>query len=113
MSSTTRPRNALKHGGYANLGVLPGEDPAEFDRFHQSLVDEFEPSGPTEDDVVLSLAKCLWRKARLQIYAYGAKAREEWAEVFGPNAPTPCAEDNLNLLVYKAAKAAAEGQESE
>jgi hypothetical protein len=63
------PTNSSKHEGYSNLGVLPGEDPEEFDRHHQSLIDEFEPSGPTECDVVLSLAKCMWRKSRLDIYA--------------------------------------------
>jgi hypothetical protein len=69
MSPTGRPRNALKHGGYANLGVLPGEDPAGLDAFHQRVVDEFEPSGPTERDVVLTLAKHLRQKPRLQIHA--------------------------------------------
>jgi hypothetical protein len=58
MSPTARPRNALKHGGYANLGVL-----------HQRVVGEFKPSGPTEHDVVLTLARHLRRKHRLQIQA--------------------------------------------
>jgi hypothetical protein len=58
MSLTARPRNALKHGDYANLGVL-----------HQRVVGEFKPSGPTEHDVVLSPAKRLRRKPRLQIEA--------------------------------------------
>ena len=80
--SRPRSHNALKHGGYANLGVLPGEDPAEFDRFHESLIVEFEPSGPTECDVVLDLAKSLWRKSRLTIYARAAKARKDCELVF-------------------------------
>jgi hypothetical protein len=70
MSQRPRPLNAWKHGGYSNLGVLPGEDPREFDRLHKSLIDEWEPSGPTEHDAVLGMAKCMWRKSRLTIYAH-------------------------------------------
>jgi hypothetical protein len=75
MSYDRRPRNAWKHGGYSNLGVLPGESAHVFKRLHQSLIDELEPSGPTECDAVLSLAKCMWRKSRLAIYALIAEPR--------------------------------------
>jgi hypothetical protein len=74
MSHHQRPRNAWKHGGYSNLGVLPGEKAQEFKRLHQSLIQEYEPSGPTERDAVLSLANCMWRKSRLTIYAQTAAA---------------------------------------
>jgi hypothetical protein len=74
--------NAWKHGGYSNLGVLPGEEPREFDLVHQSLIEEWEPSGPTECDIVLNLAKCMWRKSRLTIYAQAAAARTKWKFVF-------------------------------
>jgi hypothetical protein len=79
-----RPRtfNAWKHGGYSNLDVLPGEDPKQFNLLHQSLIDEFAPSGPTECDVVLNLTKCMWRKSHLSIYAKAAAARKEWDAVF-------------------------------
>jgi hypothetical protein len=75
MSHHQRPRNAWKHGGYSNLGVLPGENAQEFNRLHQSLIDEWEPSGPMECDTVLSFAKCMWRKSRLTIYLQIADAR--------------------------------------
>src|SRR5438876_10524053 len=80
-ATARRPTNAWKHGGHSNLGVLPGEDPEEFDRHHQSLIGEFKPSGPTECDIVLSLAKCMWRKSRLGFYAQAAAARLKWSEV--------------------------------
>jgi hypothetical protein len=76
-----RLRNAWKHGGYSNLGVLPGENAQEFKRLHQSLIDEWEPSGPTECDAVLSFAKCMWRKSRLTIYAQLAAARTKVNDV--------------------------------
>jgi hypothetical protein len=82
MSQVARPLNALKHGGYSNLGVLPGEDPKEFDQLHEAVIAEVEPSGPIECDVVLNLAKCMWRKSRLNIYAQAAKARKDWGAIF-------------------------------
>jgi hypothetical protein len=89
MSQSPRALNAWKHGGYSNLGVLPGEDPKEFDDFHQALIEEWEPSGSTECDTVLSLAKSMWRKGRLNIYLRGrsdskklSSSRAGWASTF-------------------------------
>jgi hypothetical protein len=79
MTKGPRPLNAWKHGGYSNLGVLPGEDPKEFDDFHRSLIEEWQPSGATECDAVLSLAKCIWRKSRMNIYRQAAAARKTFA----------------------------------
>jgi hypothetical protein len=44
---------ALKHGGYAATGLLPGEDRAAFEKFHQDLIAELHPEGPLESDTVL------------------------------------------------------------
>ncbi len=99
MPQVSRPRNALKHGGYSNLAVLPGEDPDEFDRHHQSLIDEFAPSGPTEHDVVLSLAKCMWRKSRLGIYPRAARAREQLGPILG--GPDTC-EVQVDINLFRA-----------
>ena len=104
MTHDQRPRNAWKHGGYSNLGVLPGESAHEFKRLHQSLIVEWEPSGPTECETVLSLAKCMWRQSRLTIYAQITEACREPARhmlhdaivafraaraAHGPPRPTP------------------------
>jgi hypothetical protein len=89
MSQVSRALNAFKHGGYSNLGVLPGEDPKEFTRFHQSVIADLDPSGPIECDIVLNLAKCLWRKSRLGIYAAAEAARKEFGQVFAER-DTPC-----------------------
>jgi hypothetical protein len=61
-----RNRNALKHGVFANTAILPGEDPREFEQLHSALIEEWAPVGPTEDDAVLSIAKGVWRKRRVQ-----------------------------------------------
>jgi hypothetical protein len=81
MSYDRRSRNAWKHGGYSNLGVLPGESAQVFKRLQQSLIDELEPSDPTECDAVLSLAKCMWRKSRLAIYGQITTARTKANDV--------------------------------
>ena len=43
---------ALKHGAYSATTLLPGEDPAEFEKLHQELIAELKPSGALEDDAV-------------------------------------------------------------
>jgi hypothetical protein len=58
--------NALKHGAFSGMAILPGEMEAEFQRLRLSLIGEWNPIGPTEEDAVLDIAKGLWRKARLQ-----------------------------------------------
>jgi hypothetical protein len=63
--SGNRP-NALKHGAFAKTAILPGEDPCEFEELHSSLVEEWTPVGPTEEDAVLSIAQGVWRKRRVQ-----------------------------------------------
>jgi hypothetical protein len=62
---TKRP-NATKHGVFAATAILPGEDPAEFKELYSELIAEWRPDGATEQDAVLSIAKAVWRKRRLQ-----------------------------------------------
>jgi hypothetical protein len=40
--------NALKHGLYSTLGLLPGESPASFKKHQKAVIDEFRPHGPVE-----------------------------------------------------------------
>jgi hypothetical protein len=58
--------NALKHGAFAKTAILRGEDPQEFQDLVSVLIVEWRPIGPTEEDAVLSIAKCVWRKRRMQ-----------------------------------------------
>ena len=66
MLKRSRPPNALKHGAFSKTAILPGEDPQEFEELHFSLIGEWAPVGATEEDAVLSIAKGIWRKRRLQ-----------------------------------------------
>ena len=67
----SRQHNALKHGVYSMVAILPGEDPQQFELLHSILIKEWKPAGATENDAVLSLAKCMWYKARLQNFLRG------------------------------------------
>jgi hypothetical protein len=56
--------NAMRHGLLARDTVLPWEDPDAFDALHSALVDEWQPHGPTECELVLQLATTFWRVRR-------------------------------------------------
>ena len=51
-SVAPRPRrkcsNSQKHGVFAEPLILPGEDPREFEALHAALIEEWTPSGPSE-----------------------------------------------------------------
>jgi len=73
-----RPRNhanALKHGVFAKMTILPGEDPREFAELHDAVVEEWRPVGPTEQDAVLTIAKGIWRKRRMQSFLRSERER--------------------------------------
>jgi hypothetical protein len=60
-----KPHNALKHGVYSAMGLLPGENPAEFGDLRKSVFDELAPQGPLEEDIVSTIVRLLWRKQNL------------------------------------------------
>jgi len=66
--SKSKNQNAVKHGAFAKVVILPGENVKEFEAIHQALINEWKPDGPAELDAVCTLAKCFWRKARLARY---------------------------------------------
>jgi hypothetical protein len=61
-----RPPSAYKHGGFSKTVLFPWEDVDEFDSLHQSLKDEWEPSGALEEDAVYTILTCIWRKRRIR-----------------------------------------------
>jgi hypothetical protein len=58
--------NALKHGAFSDNPAVIGEKSQEFEELHSALIDEWQPSGPTEEEAVHSIAHDLWRKRRSQ-----------------------------------------------
>ena len=57
--------NAMKHGLLAEEIVVRDEDPVEFTRVLESLIDEFRPQGPLEEQLVERVGACMWRLRRL------------------------------------------------
>ncbi len=58
-------KNALKHGLLARDTVLPGEDPADFDRQLSALEADIQPANSLEFELVRQIADAQWRMRRL------------------------------------------------
>jgi hypothetical protein len=56
----------VKFGAQTEFAILPGEDPLEFEILRGQLAAEHAPDGPLQEDLVLTLAKFIWRKRRSQ-----------------------------------------------
>ena len=58
-------KNALKHGLLAADSVIPGEDPAEFDRHLTLFENTYVPKNYIEREIVRQAADAAWRMQRL------------------------------------------------
>ena len=58
-------KNVLKHGLLARDAVLPGEDPADFDRQLTALEDWALPRNPLEREICRQIVDAQWRMQRL------------------------------------------------
>src|SRR5262245_29032249 len=72
---------ALKHGGYAATAILPGENRADFEKLHQSLIAELAPVGALEDDIVATMARFVWRKQNLATFRIAVLARNRYSAI--------------------------------
>ena len=59
--------NALRHGLTGQIVVMPAEDLESYQHHIQSFVDEYHPQGPTETQLVQSLADAAWRLNRVSV----------------------------------------------
>jgi hypothetical protein len=59
--------NALRSGIYASTTILPGEDPAEFDRLHDGLQSFYEPENPFQQKLVDEVAALEWKTWRVEL----------------------------------------------
>jgi hypothetical protein len=68
-------RNAFKHGLLAREAVIRGEDPEEFERYREGMIEALAPAGPVEAmlaERVVGLSWRLRRAERLQNAAFAA-----------------------------------------
>jgi hypothetical protein len=65
-SKSAQRHNALRHGAFAKELVILAENQEDFDELHNSCIKELKPSGRMEGEVVLAIAKYMWRKRRIE-----------------------------------------------
>src|SRR5258708_5888901 len=56
--------NALRHGLPASRPLLPGESQESFEELIKEYMEEYEPDGPAERDVVHRMVVSKWREQR-------------------------------------------------
>jgi hypothetical protein len=56
----------MKHGGFSKTALFPWEDQTDFEALRDSLREEWQPSGALEEDAVLTMLTCIWRKQRIR-----------------------------------------------
>jgi hypothetical protein len=60
----TSSLNALRHGLTGQVVIMPHDDLLAYRRHVQSFIDEYQPSGASEEHLVQSLADTAWRLNR-------------------------------------------------
>jgi hypothetical protein len=58
-------RNAVVHGLTARSALLHGDDPVEFNRLARRTVDELDPAGPIEEQLVAEIINHTWKLRRV------------------------------------------------
>jgi hypothetical protein len=59
-------QNAMKHGLYAKKNVvIPLDDQEEFEPFHESMIEHFQPTDPLQRNLVDRIIMCSWRLRRI------------------------------------------------
>ncbi len=96
-------KNALKHGLLALDSVIPGEDPADFDRHLTLYEDTYNPANCVERELVLQIADSAWRMRRLSrieatVMTAGIERTRVHQETFRPERTREGHEGKLQLL---------------
>jgi len=81
---------ALKHGIYSSaIGLLPTEDPAEFEKFKQEIFDDYKPVGRSEVIIVNEIACLAWRLEHLATYGLATTAQSDLFQIATMAVSTP------------------------
>ena len=59
-------QNAVKHGLFAAEAVITGEDPADYEAFHDQFLAEWKPVGMTETMLAERIVSLAWRLQRVE-----------------------------------------------
>jgi hypothetical protein len=88
----------LRHGVYSNLGPLPGEDPAAFEKFRREIFAEFNIHGRSEEAIGDDIVRLMWRRENLSTYGLAKHAREKHYRIYAKLRPP--AKNSQVLLDY-------------
>src|SRR4030081_4030976 len=88
--------NALRHGLTGHTIVLPTEDHSAYQRHSQSFLDEYQPQGATETQLVQSLIDSSWQLNRAaavetNLFSLGITESEDRIRANHPEAETALA----------------------
>ena len=79
---------ALRHGIYSAIGLLPTEDPVEFEKFKQEIFDDYKPVGRSEKIIVEEIACLQWRLQHLSTFGVAMRARDRRSAIYS-KLPSP------------------------
>ena len=91
-------QNAVKHGLRAQAVVLPGEEPDQYGRYHQEMLDQLHPEGLPETDLAERIVGLTWRLRRAGRYhdaVFAALYEQQAAEAAAESAPPEAAAGEL------------------
>jgi hypothetical protein len=77
-------RNALKFGFFSRSPLIPGEDVAEWDQFHQKLLESLAPANQAQELIVERIIDSAWRLRRfpaLEAGIFTVNLRQDEASV--------------------------------
>jgi hypothetical protein len=106
--------NALKHGAFSAIELLPWEDSDAFEQLRQELFDEHKPEGPSQDDCVETILSCMWRKLRFRAkrkFETAAALKKTQNRVF-EEVPPPLFDTDLERIKYSLSNILRERSES-
>jgi hypothetical protein len=88
--------NALRHGLTGHTIVLPSEDQAAYQRHSRSFLDEYQPQGATETQLVQSITDVSWQLNRAaavetNLFSLGITESEDRIRASHPDAETALA----------------------
>jgi hypothetical protein len=83
--------NALRHGLTAARPILPGESQESFEELLKDYMEEWEPEGPAEIDLVHRMVVSKWREQRAWTVETAALRSHMGAAQDDPTVPDPAA----------------------
>jgi hypothetical protein len=81
MFTVRRLHSAVKHAGFSPATLLPGEDPAAFQKLREELTAELAPAGPLEREIVECMARLVWRRQNLATFRLADLARKRMSVI--------------------------------